>query len=77
MSPRNGAAISVGKVSGDIPAISEGAGWLAEGIAAQLFARDLATHWQALQDYAQPELDGTEWRDADAAPDAAAGARTA
>ena len=72
-----GAAISVGKVSGDIPAISEGAGWLAEGIAAQLFARDLATHWQALQDYAQPELDGTEWRDADSVPDAAAGARTA
>lgn len=61
-----GAAISVGKVSGDIPAISEGAAWLAEGISADFFARDIDAHWQALLDYAQPELDGSEWRDADA-----------
>lgn len=61
-----GAAISLGKVSGDIPAISDGAAWLAEGIAAGLFERDIGRHWQDLLAYSQPELDGSEWRDADA-----------
>lgn len=64
-----GASISIGKVSGDIPAISEGASWLARGIAASLFIRDIDYHWEALQAYEKPELDGTEWTDADA-PDA-------
>ncbi|MFT3834173.1 MAG: NAD(P)/FAD-dependent oxidoreductase [Micropruina sp.] len=32
-----GSSVSIGKVSGDIPAISEGALWLARGIAASLF----------------------------------------
>ncbi|GAK71917.1 putative oxidoreductase [Agrobacterium rubi TR3 = NBRC 13261] len=59
-------AISLGKVSGDIPAISEGALWLARGIAASLFIRDIDYHWEALQAYEKPELDGSEWTDADA-----------
>lgn len=59
-------AISLGKVSGDIPAISEGALWLARGIAASLFIRDIDHHWEALQAYEKPELDGSEWTDADA-----------
>ena len=61
-----GASVSVGKVSGDIPAISEGAQWLARGIAAALFIRDIDYHWDELIAYAKPELDGTEWTDADA-----------
>lgn len=61
-----GAAVSVGKVSGDIPAISEGAQWLARGVAASLFIRDIDHHWQELQAYEKPELDGSEWTDADA-----------
>ncbi|MGF6160562.1 cation diffusion facilitator CzcD-associated flavoprotein CzcO [Ensifer sp. KUDG1] len=61
-----GASVSVGKVSGDIPAISEGALWLARGVAASLFIRDVDYHWEALIAYEKPELDGTEWVDADA-----------
>ena len=59
-------AVSVGKVSGDIPAISEGAQWLARSIAAALFIEDIDHHWEALQAYEKPELDGSEWTDADA-----------
>lgn len=56
-----GASASLGKVSGDIPGISDGANWLAREIAAKLYAEDVAQHWQAMQDYAKPELDGSEW----------------
>jgi cation diffusion facilitator CzcD-associated flavoprotein CzcO len=56
-----GASASLGKVSGDIPGISEGAAWLARALAARLYAEDVADHWQTLQDYAKPELDGSEW----------------
>ncbi|MGV8938283.1 MAG: NAD(P)-binding domain-containing protein [Allorhizobium sp.] len=61
-----GASISIGKVSGDIPAISEGALWLARGIAAALFIHDIDHHWEVLKAYEKPELDGSEWTDADA-----------
>ncbi|GHC73088.1 NAD(P)-binding domain-containing protein [Limoniibacter endophyticus] len=61
-----GATMSLGKVSGDIPAISEGAQWLARGIAGRLFIYDIDHHWQELLAYAKPELDGSEWTDADA-----------
>jgi FAD-dependent urate hydroxylase len=61
-----GATMSLGKVSGDIPAISEGALWLARGIAAGLFVRDVEEHWKELLAYSKPELDGSEWTDADA-----------
>lgn len=57
-----GASASLGKVSGDIPGISEGASWLARAIAARLYAEDVAEHWQAMKDYSKPELDGTEWQ---------------
>lgn len=61
-----GATMSLGKVSGDIPAISEGALWLARGVAGALFERDVEYHWQGLLAYSKPELDGSEWTDADA-----------
>ncbi|TYC51301.1 NAD(P)/FAD-dependent oxidoreductase [Rhodobacterales bacterium] len=56
-----GATASLGKVSGDIPGVSEGAVWLSKAIAAELYREDIAAHWQAFQDYSSPELDGSEW----------------
>ncbi len=66
----SGAAASLGKVSGDIPGISEGASWLAREIAAKLYVRDFGTYWQRLLDYDTPELRGDEWTASDL-PDAA------
>ncbi|WP_016914630.1 NAD(P)-binding domain-containing protein [Vreelandella stevensii] len=56
-----GASVSLGKVSGDIPGISEGASWLAGAIAASLYREDVEHHWQSLQQYDSPELLGDEW----------------
>jgi cation diffusion facilitator CzcD-associated flavoprotein CzcO len=55
------AALSYGAVSGDIPAISEGARRMAQGLVSQLFSDDIEQHFQAMQDYADPELLGDEW----------------
>lgn len=57
-----GAAASLGKVSGDIPGISEGAAHLTQAISAALYREDIETHWQRFQDYDTPELLGDEWR---------------
>jgi len=59
------ASLSLGKVSGDIPSVSVGASWLARSIASDLYNDDIEEHWQALLDYSRPELDGSEWSDAD------------
>lgn len=56
-----GATASLGKVSGDIPGVSEGAAWLTRAIAARLYSEDVARHWQNLQAYTDPELLGDEW----------------
>ena len=56
-----GASISLGKTSGDIPGISEGASWLARSLAAKFYARTSRSHWQQLLDYKTPELKGDEW----------------
>ena len=56
-----GASISLGKVSGDIPGISEGANWLAGAIASALYREDIERHWQLLEQYDSPELLGDEW----------------
>ncbi|MBX8547691.1 NAD(P)/FAD-dependent oxidoreductase [Pseudomonas cichorii] len=55
------AALSYGAVSGDIPAISEGAKRLAHGLAGQLFNEDIDLHFAAMQSYNEPELLGDEW----------------
>ena len=55
------AALSYGAVSGDIPAISEGSKRLAHALVGQLFNEDVALHFQAMRDYADPELLGDEW----------------
>ncbi|MGI9334705.1 MAG: NAD(P)-binding domain-containing protein [Gammaproteobacteria bacterium] len=54
------AALSHGNVSGDIPAVSDGASRLARAIARDFFLADAEAHWQDLQDYAEPELLGDE-----------------
>jgi len=56
-----GATVSMGKVSGDIPGVSEGALWLARALASKLYGEDVAVHFQAMVDYAKPELTGEEW----------------
>ncbi|MDQ0144004.1 FAD-dependent oxidoreductase [Cupriavidus necator] len=55
------AALSHGTVSGDIPAISDGARRLGQGIAARLYQEDVELHYAALQAYAEPEIFGDEW----------------
>jgi cation diffusion facilitator CzcD-associated flavoprotein CzcO len=59
------ATLSHGKLSGDIPAISEGADRLARGIVRSLFVADREQHFAALMAFATPELLGDEWTDAD------------
>ncbi len=66
-----GASASLGKVSGDIPGISEGAAWLAREIAAVLYREDIDAHWQGLLDYDTPELFGDEWAASDLPGDCA------
>ncbi|MFA3918929.1 NAD(P)-binding domain-containing protein [Ruegeria hyattellae] len=56
-----GASASLGKVSGDIPGISDGASWLTRAIAASLYGEDVQAQWQRMQDYDTPELLGDEW----------------
>ena len=55
------AALTHGTVSGDIPAISDGAKRLAQGIAALFYREDIATHYANMEAYAEPELNGDEW----------------
>ncbi len=60
-----GSTLSMGKVSGDIPAVSEGAAFLARAVSAGLYAEDVERHWRGLVDYSKPELLGDEWRAAE------------
>jgi FAD-dependent urate hydroxylase len=60
------ATMSHGKLSGDIPAISEGGDRLARGIVRRLFVDDRERHFENLKAFATPEIHGDEWRDADA-----------
>ncbi|MDK4735424.1 NAD(P)/FAD-dependent oxidoreductase [Rhizobium sp. CNPSo 3490] len=59
------ATLSHGKLTGDIPAISEGADRLARGIVRSLFVADRAKHFENLQAFDTPELLGDEWADDD------------
>ncbi|PWC13478.1 NAD(P)-binding domain-containing protein [Brenneria corticis] len=58
-----------GKLSGDIPAVSDGARRLAQGIARSLFVEDRQRHYDDLLAFDTPELLGDEWRDAEARND--------
>ena len=55
------AMMSHGTVSGDIPAISDGAERLSQAIASSLFREDIEVHFRRGQDYAEPEIFGDEW----------------
>lgn len=70
------ATLSHGKLTGDIPAISEGADRLSRGIVRALFVADREQHFQNLQAYNTPELLGNEWADEDAEPTEISSERT-
>ncbi len=55
------AALAHGAVSGDIPAISDGAQRLSRGIASLLYVEDIETHYAQLLAYDEPEVLGDEW----------------
>jgi len=55
------AALSHGTVSGDIPAITDGAKRLAQGIASLFYREDIDMHFQNLKNYSEPEILGDEW----------------
>ena len=55
------ATLSLGVITGDIPAISEGALQLADTLAGLLYAEDIETHYARMQAYAEPEILGDEW----------------
>jgi len=55
------ATLSLGVVTGDIPAISEGALHFADTLAALLYNEDIETHYARMQAYAEPEILGDEW----------------
>jgi cation diffusion facilitator CzcD-associated flavoprotein CzcO len=55
------ATLSHGTVSGDIPAISEGATRLAQGIAGLFYDEDVDVHYARMQAFAEPEVFGDEW----------------
>ena len=55
------AALSHGTVSGDIPAISEGAKRLSAGIASLFYREDIAEHYHRMELFNDPELLGDEW----------------
>jgi len=55
------AALSHGTVSGDIPAISEGAKRLSQGLASLFYREDVEGHFENLRNFAEPEILGDEW----------------
>lgn len=63
------ASLSHGKLSGDIPAVSDGGRRLARGIARSLFVADREAHFANLVAYETPELLGDEWTDSAAVLD--------
>ncbi|MFT4192839.1 MAG: NAD(P)/FAD-dependent oxidoreductase [Comamonas sp.] len=67
------AALSQGAGAGDIPQISAGAQRLAQALSSTLLGEDIASHYAALERYAEPELLGDEWQPAEWPADAARG----
>ena len=55
------ATLSLGVITGDIPAISEGALQLADRLAGLLYAEDIEQHYARMEAYAEPEIFGDEW----------------
>lgn len=59
------AALTHGTVSGDIPAISDGAKRLAQGITGLFYREDVEHHYANLLAFDEPEVFGDEWVPAD------------
>ena len=55
------AALSLGVITGDIPAISDGALRLATSLAGLLWAEDIEHHYARMERFAEPEVFGDEW----------------
>ena len=55
------ATLTHGTVSGDIPAISDGAARLSKGIASLLYGENIREHFAELQAFNEPEVFGDEW----------------
>ncbi len=55
------AALSLGVITGDIPAISDGAQQLATDLAELLYVEDIEYHFARMQAFAEPEVLGDEW----------------
>ncbi|WP_084135892.1 NAD(P)-binding domain-containing protein [Pollutimonas bauzanensis] len=55
------ATLSHGTVSGDIPAISDGAARLSRGIASLLYGENIREHYAELLAFDEPEVFGDEW----------------
>jgi len=51
-----------GQVSGDIPAISDGAERLARGIVGLLYQENIEQQYEAMQAFSEPEVFGDEWQ---------------
>ncbi len=59
------AVLSHGALTGDVPAISEGAQRLSQGIASLFFREDIERHYDKMKQYDDPELLGDEWQAAE------------
>lgn len=59
------ATLTHGTVSGDIPAISDGAARLSKGIASLLYGENIREHYAELLAFDEPEVFGDEWRAAE------------
>ncbi len=59
------ATLTHGTVSGDIPAISDGAARLSKGISSLLYVENIREHFADLQAFDEPEVVGDEWVVAD------------
>lgn len=55
------ATLSLGVITGDIPAISEGVQQLAGTLTGLLYAEDIEHHYARMEAYAEPEILGDEW----------------
>ena len=55
------ATLSLGVITGDIPAISEGALQLADRLAALLYVEDIELHFARIEAFGEPEIFGDEW----------------
>ena len=57
------ATLSHSKLTGDIPAVTQGASRFAQGIATAFLAEDIDHHYERLLAFDTPEVIGDEWTD--------------